>query len=87
MPTNELPESARRIEFTSATQPLDTDQENPAGAAPGVKAGHQGTVHPDDLHGVPVEEVLENRTAETLRVKVDGKENYGRYRAENLRAL
>ena len=87
MPTNELPESARRIEFTSAAQPLDPDQENPAGADPGVKAGYQGTVHPDDLQGVPVEEVLERRTAETLRVKVDGKENYERYRAEDLRGL
>ena len=85
MPTNELPESARRVEFTDSAQPLDTDQENPA--ATGVKGGHQGTVHPDDLQGVPVEEVLENRTANTLRVKVDGKENYERYRAEDLKAL
>ena len=87
MPTNELPESARRIEFTDAAQPLDTDQENPAGDAPGVKGGHQGTVHPDDLQGIPVNEVLENRTADTLRVKVDDKENYERYRAEDLKAL
>ena len=87
MPTNELPESARRIEFTDVAQPLDTDQENPAGGALGVKGGRQGTVHPDDLQGVPAEEVLENHTAETLRVKVDGKENYERYRAEDMRAL
>ena len=87
MPTNELPESARRIEFTSAAQPLDTDQENPAGATPGVKAGNQGTVHPDDLQGVPAEELLERRTGETLRIKVDGKENYERYRTEDMRGL
>lgn len=87
MPTNELPETARRIEFTSAAKPLDTDQENPAGSEPGVKAGNQGTVHADDLQGLPVDEVLENRSADTLRVKVDGKENYERYRVEDLKAL
>lgn len=87
MPTNELPQDARRIEFIQDARPQHSDKELSEGSEPGVKSGYQGTVHPDDLQGVPVYEILENDSTPALRVKVDGKENYERYRTEAMRAL